>query len=549
MSRRHDVIILGGGPVGHALALALGLRGVSCALIERHATPVQIPKGQNLTNRSVEHFWFWGCADELRAARTLPPGYATGGITCYDTLITEHWHARGIERQRPVRDYYFQKNERLPQYRTEEVLRARVAQLPNVTTYYGKQARAVSAGHDGVSVRISDAARDGQFFSWSADAQGREDGQTEGADVIEGAYLVGCDGARSMVRDSLQIDRDGQDFDQRMVLAVFRSPQLHAELERYPMCSTYRVLRPELDGYWQFFGRIDLGEGFFFHAPVPRTATRETLDVKALLVDAAGIDFEAEIEHVGFWDLRIRVAQSYGKGRVFIAGDAAHQHPPYGGFGLNTGLEDAVNLAWKLSAKLQGWGGEQLLASYELERRPIIAETTQDIIAAGILSDRDWLRRCEALEGQPGFDAEWQAFGEQLMSYIPTYEPHYDGSPVIWGAQDATTSVHGKHELRARAGHHLAPVGLADGRNVYESLDANFTLLALGARPTDIEAFSDAAQQLGIPLSILSDNGEEARHAYEAALVLVRPDQFVAWSGDKANPDAAEILKRAVGAA
>jgi len=138
-----------------------------------------------------------------------------------------------------------------------------------------------------------------------------------------------------------------------MVLIVFRSRQFHEELKkRYPERSTYRAMHPDLHGYWKFFGRIDVGEGFFFHAPVPKDTDRNNFDFLGLLHEAAGFKFAAEFEHVGFWDLRVAVAEKYQVGRVFIAGDAAHSHPPYGGFGLNNGLEDVVNLAWKLAANL-----------------------------------------------------------------------------------------------------------------------------------------------------------------------------------------------------
>ena len=115
--------------------------------------------------------------------------------------------------------------------------------------------------------------------------------------------------------------------------------------------------------------------------PTPRG---DNFDFPGLLQRAAGFKFACEFDHVGFWDLRVAVAESYRVGRVFIAGDAAHSHPPYGGFGLNNGLEDAVNLGWKLAARLQGWGGEALLNSYDAERRPIFQEIGEDFIAARI---------------------------------------------------------------------------------------------------------------------------------------------------------------------
>src|SRR5437016_4383892 len=136
MEERYQVIIVGAGPVGIALAVELGQRGISCALLERRLTPHRIPKGQNLTNRTLEHFYFWGCVDELRAARLLPPGYPIGGVTAYGNLMGEYWYAPAgggqAGRGAHVQAYYYQANERLPQYLTEEVLRRRLAELPSV---------------------------------------------------------------------------------------------------------------------------------------------------------------------------------------------------------------------------------------------------------------------------------------------------------------------------------------------------------------------------------------------------------------------------------
>src|SRR5438093_9893003 len=117
MPERYHVIIFGGGPVGVGLAAELGQRGISCALVERHLTPVQIPKGQNLTNRTLEHFYFWHCVDELRAARLLPPGYPIGGVTAYGNLMSPYFYTGqtgGTSLGVNPLDYFFQRNERLP---------------------------------------------------------------------------------------------------------------------------------------------------------------------------------------------------------------------------------------------------------------------------------------------------------------------------------------------------------------------------------------------------------------------------------------------------
>ncbi|HEY3118254.1 MAG TPA: FAD-dependent monooxygenase, partial [Chloroflexota bacterium] len=327
----HQVVIVGGGPVGVGLAVELGQRGIDCLLIERHVSPVQVPKGQNLSNRSMEHLYFWHCVDELRAARVMPPGYPIGGVSCYRNLMSPYWHAAvgGGGRGPQVQDYYFERNERLPQYCTEAVLRNRLKELPSVTALFGWTAERIEQDENGVSVTIA-PTEGGPFYSWSADTEqqvnveaGRE---SEGRQVVRGEYLVGCDGGRSLVRESMGIDRSGRDFDQRMMLAVLRSRELHEALKRFPECTTFRAMKPELQGYWQFFGRIDVGEGFFFHAPVPKDTHPENYDFRALLYDAAGFEFEVEFDHVGFWDLRILTASQYRQGRAFIAGDACHQH-------------------------------------------------------------------------------------------------------------------------------------------------------------------------------------------------------------------------------
>src|SRR5215831_6807475 len=159
MQDSYQVAIVGGGPVGVGLAVELGQRGISCVLVERHLSPQPIPKGQSLTNRTLEHFYFWQCVDELRAARVMPPGYPIGGVTTYRTLNSPYFHAMAREsawagRGAGLRDYYFQANERLPQYCTEAVLRQRLQQLATVTTLFGWTAERVEQDGNGASVTI-----------------------------------------------------------------------------------------------------------------------------------------------------------------------------------------------------------------------------------------------------------------------------------------------------------------------------------------------------------------------------------------------------------
>src|SRR5206468_7719473 len=360
-------------------------------------------------------------------------------------LSTEYWYSPPF--REVVNQYYFQNSERVPQYLTERVLCDRMAELPGIESFMGWTADFIEQDQD--CVRVGMVAQDGK------------------RDVLEGDYAIGCDGSHSTVREQVGIERGGENFDQLMVLAVIRSPELEAGLKRFPPRATYRAMDPELNGHWRFFGRVDAEDTFFFHAPVPPNTTKDNYDFQGLMEKAAGFKFKCQLDYVGFWDLRVAVADKYRVGRVFIAGDAAHGHPPYGGYGLNNGLDDVVNLGWKLAARLHGWGSE--------------------------------------------------------------------------------CSASSTHSFKARAGHHLPPQVLSSGRHVFEDLGPDFTLLAFGADDAAIAAFETAATSLRVPLKIVRDSLADGRKAYEAQLMLVRPDRYVVWVGDGAPADAARVIARLVG--
>jgi 2-polyprenyl-6-methoxyphenol hydroxylase-like FAD-dependent oxidoreductase len=530
-----DVVIVGGGPVGMGLAVELGQRGVRCIVVERHVKPQPIPKGQNLTQRTMEHFHFWGAEKQLRAARTIPPEYGIGGLTAYGTLLSPHTHD-WLQRDL-VKQYYYAANERLPQYATEAVLRERVAQLPSVQTQYGWSAASIAQDDEGVTVTITERA-------------GGEGGEKR---ALRAAYVVGCDGSSSRVREQAGLTQTLTAHDRMMVLLVFRSTELHELLKCYPGKSFYNVLHPALQGYWQFFGRVDLGNTWFFHAPVPPGTTAENFDFRAYLHESVGAAFEVEFEYIGFWDLRFALADSYGAGRIYIAGDAAHSHPPYGGYGINSGLEDARNIGWKLAAVLQGWGDAKLLDSYDAERRPVFKSTIDDFIAKSIETDRDFLETFSPTRDLAAFEVALQARAQGAVGEVHAFEPHYEGSPVVSrsGRERGVSSAKGSHHFEARAGHHLAPAILDSGTNVFEALGPGFTLLAIGAHPESVKAFRDAATELNLPLTVVEQGAEGEAARYEAALVLVRPDQFVAWTAREARValnEARQILQLARGA-
>ncbi|MFN3146107.1 MAG: FAD-dependent monooxygenase [Paracoccaceae bacterium] len=515
-----DVVVNGGGPVGMGLAIELGQRGLRVAVVERHSEPQPIPKGQNLTQRSSEHFIAWGCLDEMRRAHPLPKGAGIGGMTSYGTLLSG-WHYDWLNRAN-VRAFYFADNARLPQYATERVLRTRAAALDGVTVLYGWSGVDLTQDDAGVTLVAEDAG--GARRS------------------LRGAWLVGCDGSRSFTRQAAGITETRSDHDRLMALLVFRSEALHALLERYPGKAFYNVLHPEHDGYWLFFGRVDHGVSWFFHAPVPQGTTAENFDFSALLHRAVGEPFDLELEHVGFWDLRVSMADAYRRDRVFIAGDAAHSHPPYGGYGINTGFEDVRNLGWKLAAEVRGWGGPGLLDSYEAERRPVFASTARDFIERFIEADRAFLHRYHPERDRAAFEAAWASRNLDAEE-VNVFEPNYEGSPLVGGP--GAPSARGRHLRAARAGHHLAPPSVEGGDAMLGRLGAGFTLLSVAPEGDATQEMRAVAGALGVPLTIAALSAGEAE-AYEAGAVLVRPDHFVAWT-DGAGGRGADALARAAG--
>ncbi len=518
-SHETDVVIIGGGPVGLGLAIELGQRGIRCIVAERYNQPQLIPKGQNLTQRTMEHFHFWGAEPQLRAARTIPPEYGIGGLTAYGSLLSNH-HYDWLQREL-VKPYYFKDNERLPQYETENVLRQRVAALPTVKTLYGWDSDTITQDETGTTITLTERISQQQ-------------------QTIRAAYVVGCDGSRSKTREQAGITQTLSDHDRCMVLLVFKSQELHTLLSRFPGKSFYNVLHPDLKGYWKFFGRVDLGNTWFFHAPVPMGTTTDNFDFKKYLHESVGAEFEIEFQHIGFWDLRFALADQYRAGRIFIAGDAAHSHPPYGGYGVNSGFEDARNLGWKLAATLQGWGDDALLNSYDAERRPVFASTINDFIAKSIETDRAFLETFDPARDPAAFEAAWTERSQGAVGEGRAFEPNYEGSPVVWQntSDEHTSSAKGSHQFKARAGHHLAPAQLASGENVFEVLGAGYTLLAFGTDDANRQVLVDAAQAAGVPLNVVHQAYGSEADRYEASWVLVRPDQFIAWVGESPQVNA-----------
>ena len=518
-----EVAIVGGGPVGLGLAIDLALRGVRSVVLERGTALHRIPKGQNLTQRTGEHFRAWGVTQAIRDATPIPRAFGNAGLMTYGTLLSDY-HYDWFQRSK-IGAYYHALNERLPQYQTEKVLRARAEELELISFRTGCKVVGLREGDGSVALTVETEA---------------------GTETLEAAYVVGCDGARSRVRDMSGIEQDMDHQGPRMALLVFRSAELDQLLARFAGKSIFNVMNPAMNGYWQFMGRVDLEGGYFYHAPVPPEAEGEAY-FRAHLHQMVGAPFAVTFEHIGFWDLRISHAKSYRAGRVFIAGDAAHSHPPYGGYGVNTGFEDARNLSWKLAARIQGWGSDALLDSYSQERHPVFKSVSRDFIGRMIEDFRSFMEAYAPDRDLAAFEAAWakRAAGEDQD--VTQFLPHYEGSPLVFGPAGAASGAKGTHSFVARAGHHLAPQTLPDGGAIWDRLAQGYTLLNFGTQSAG--DFLDAARTLSVPLTGVHEPDSGLAEAYGAHRVLVRPDQFVAWTDANDKADAMTVLRRASAAA
>lgn len=536
-----DVTIIGAGPVGLGLAIELAQRGTSVTLVEKYPEPQRVPKGQNLTQRTGEHFLSWGVSTAIRAASPIPPEYGNEGLVAYGSLLSGYhydWFKRAS-----VREYYAADNERLPQYETERVLRNRVAELNNIELLTGWVFDSYREANDHVHTIIKEHSGD----------------KTR---TLQSVYLVGCDGARSPVREAAGITQTTDQHDRRMALLVFQSEELHAILEKsFPGKTIFNAVHPDLEGYWQFLGRVDLECNWFFHAPVPADAQLDSFDFTALLHRAVGAEFAMEFDYIGFWDLRFTHADTYQQGRVFIAGDAAHSHPPYGGYGVNTGLEDARNLGWKLSAVLHDKQHPALLLSYTSERHPVFASTRDDFIARMINSDAHFVATYQPEKNLREFEQAWEQRAKGGQTEVQGYVPHYTGSPIVYDSVQQGQSYNepnqtgnsvkpgaaGRHSHKAVAGAHLSPQVLSDGRNIYDALGADHTLILLdnsdGSNNADtIKNFEEATSAAQIKLSIITSAPTSDTDRWEASIILVRPDHFIAYASNQLDLDPARLL-------
>jgi 2-polyprenyl-6-methoxyphenol hydroxylase-like FAD-dependent oxidoreductase len=527
---RHDtaVLIVGGGPVGLSLAIELARHGVSSTLVEARDGTIDAPKMNFVNVRTMEFCRRWGLTGEVRAAghpRGFHPNvrWATA-VTGFEIarLDLAPFHEQKTARLSPEYDCL------VSQYRFDPILLAHARAQPPITPRHRTRLESFHDTGDGIVARLTDVE------------SGREE-------TLTAAYIVGCDGAESTVRRLLGIGLDGLAAMQHNFHVFFESTEL-IDIYQRALGETRFLCLVGPGRVWGVLTSINWrGLWRFAMHPPPEDAA----EVPALLRKAVGVDFDFELLNQAHWNSPKLVADAFGAGRAFLAGDAAHQLSPSGGFGMNTGLGDAIDLAWKLAAMIAGWGGPGLLASYEIERRPIAARNVEE--ATRNLRREQGFAPGDAIDDDTEEGARQRAAFRQSVFDADVMRHHdtdgvalgyrYDGSPVIRadGTAPPADAVR-DYVPTARPGHRAPHAWIGDGRSTLDLFGDGFTLLTFGAPQAATDAFACAATSRGVPLTIAAVADPNIARLYERRLVLVRPDGHVAWRGDDAPDDPAEVI-------
>jgi 2-polyprenyl-6-methoxyphenol hydroxylase-like FAD-dependent oxidoreductase len=531
-----EVLIVGAGPVGLTLAYDLGRRGVRCILVEQKDAPAFLPKMERCNARSMEIFRRLGLADKIRAAglrADVPMDVFIILAMNEPPLVSQHYpsvdEARAAIRAcndgtQPLEPYQL-----ISQYTLEPLLKTQCETLPSVSVRYGWEF--VSFAQDAAGVT----------------AQVRSGGTTQ---AIRAAYLVGCDGGGSAVRKQLGISLRGDGNLLELHQALFRCDEL---FQMIPIGNGpghgrhYHVA----DDRATFLIMQDSTRHWTLHAVVERDT-----DMPALFERTVAIPVQYEMLSCGPWRMNLLLAESYGRDRVFLAGDSVHLVVPTGGLGMNTGVGDAIDLSWKLAATLQGWGGPNLLRSYEIERRQV-GERNVGASRYASLGRRKWRAqwRPEIREATPA----GAAARDNLVGVAKVEQPksnemigaelgyRYVDSPVIVDIPGGPEHAFRDYRPTTWPGARLPHVWLHDGAPLQDRIGDGYTILRLGGTAADTSGLARTIGAYGAPVSSLDIPDAAARDLYEYDIILLRPDMHIVWRDNRVPDDVKDIAAIATG--
>ena len=529
-----QVIVVGSGPSGLAAAIELGSRGIKTLIIEQGERAGYAPRAKTTHIRTREHLRRWGIADKLADAAPFGVDYPSNAV--FVSSLAGHEIARFANAMYcdPAQDdRYSEHAQWIAQYTLEAVLREHALSLAAVSIEYGCQFVSHDQSDDHVRVHVQRSGRASE-------------------DILTCSYLVGADGARSAVRDAIGATMEGTYGLSTNYNVIFRAPGLATAHGHGPAIM-----------YWQLggetpslIGPMDRDDIWFFMPTGLPQGTKLGIDeIRARIVRSTWIEADYEILSSDVWVASRLLADRYAAGRAFLIGDACHLHPPFGGYGMNMGVADGVDIGWKIAAMLDGWGGPALLDSYERERRPNHIRVLDEAEANHSSTPDKLMRPHLGSDGPIGVraraelgafirdvkDAEFHAMGVTLGFC-------YQDSPVIIGDDDTVAWQFSREYRPSGAPGSLAPHRwLAPGKSLYDLFGSGFTLLTF--EPS--HAYQTVSQSDdvvdGVPLRSIRMNDSELHGLYGARFVLIRPDQIVAWRGDTA-PDAS-VLRSVTGRA
>jgi 2-polyprenyl-6-methoxyphenol hydroxylase-like FAD-dependent oxidoreductase len=531
------VLIAGGGPVGMTLAKTLASFGVECMLVEKNPSTTRHPKMDITNSRSMELFRKLGLLKNLRDVAV--PETNNFDVSWITSLSGHELHrfrypsveqARAIIRERNDGSQPLEPAMRVSQVAIEPVLKRAIDAEPKVDVRFGVAFEDLVHGPDSVIATLRNV----------------ETGQTE---KIKCQYLVGCDGGTSQVRTCLDIRYDGIARVAQLYMVHFRSDARDV-LQPWGVAWHYQTSQATM------IAQNDR-DIWTLHTFLPPDALLDEIDPSALVHRFAGRPFAFETLVANPWNPHLLVADSYRRGRVFLAGDSAHQFIPTGGYGMNTGIGDAFDIGWKLAATLKGYAGPALLESYDRERRPVglrncraawrhmsvrlaIGKAYEDLANSGDAQSDAALAEAGVRIKELG-NAENESYGIE-MGYCYADSPVVVAEPHVDVPRDPIS-----YEPTTLPGARLPNIYFADGTPLHDKLGPWFSVLAFDGASTDHMAA--AAARRGVPLEILRVADPELAKIYQAKLVLVRPDQHVCWRGN-AQPDSDQteyLFTRALG--
>jgi 2-polyprenyl-6-methoxyphenol hydroxylase-like FAD-dependent oxidoreductase len=541
-----DVLIVGAGPVGLTLAIDLAWRGIDVTVVETRAraAPPE-PKCNHVAARTMEIFRRLGVAEKVRNAG-LPADYPHD--ISYRTSFT------GQELTRipiPCRRDRFTVTDgpdgnwptpepphRINQIFLEPILFEHAAAQPRIRIVNRTSVEDVVVGDHSASVTLRDL-------------------ETGAVRHLRCRYLIGCDGARSIVRKAVGAELAGDAIVQRVQSTYISAPGLIDRQQHAPAWGT-GAINPRRSG---MVYAIDGRERWLVHNYMrPGEADFDSVDRDACIRTILGVDaaFEYDIISKEDWYGRRLIANKFRDRSTFIAGDAAHIWVPYAGYGMNAGIADAMNLSWLLAAHLNGWAPSSILDAYEAERWPITSQVSQfamshaeaEIRRRGAVPD-------EIEDAGPAGEAARREVGrlayeinvQQYACAGLNFGTYYDRSPITAydGAEQPSYTMN-SYTPSTVPGCRTPHLRCPDGRSLYDAMGPEFTLLRFDPA-VDVEALEAAARDRGVPLRVLDIERPTTAIFYGEELVLSRPDQHVAWRGNTAPADPLALIDRVRGAA